>query len=331
MALREVTITGGEPGRFLGRECVRFDEKAPVIVPQGGPQLLDGSVELELAVTGERAFPGVAWRVNGDNYESFFIRPHQRGNPDACQYTPVFNGVYGWQLYHGGGFWAPIDFPINKWFQLRVLFRGDRAEAYVDDLSKPALVMARQRGLLAAGGVGILPGGGVIVARFACDANVPTLRGALPPAEEATPGTVPGWWVSNIVAEGVPPAGARTWTYLKTEPAGLANLARIHPLGQTLNTAFARATVHAASGGRRLMEFGFSDRVVIYLNGRPLYAGRDDYRSRDYRFLGSIGWYDTLVLDLQEGDNELLVAVSETMGGWGLQARFTDPGGLSFS
>lgn len=331
MALREVTITGGQAGEFLGRECVRFDENSPVIVPQGGLELLDGSVEMELAVTGERAFPGVAWRVNGDTYETFFIRPHQRGNPDACQYTPVFNGVYAWQLYHHGGFWAPLDYPINRWFKLRVLFRGDRAEAYVDDMSTPGLVMARMRVPLAAGGVAIMPGGGVLVARFACDASVPTLRGALPPAEEATPGTVPGWWVSNIVTEGVPPANARTWTYLEAEPSGLVNLARVHPLGQTLNTAFARATVHAAAAGPRLMEFGFSDRVVVYLNGRPLYAGRDDYRSRDYRFLGSIGWYDTLAVDLREGDNELLMAVSETFGGWGVQARFSDPGGLTFS
>jgi len=34
-------------------------------------------------------------------FEHFYIRPHQSGNPDANQYTPVFNGVSAWQLYHG--------------------------------------------------------------------------------------------------------------------------------------------------------------------------------------------------------------------------------------
>jgi hypothetical protein len=52
-------------------------------------------------------------------------------------------------------------------------------------------------------------------------------------------------------------------------------------------------------------------------------------RSRDYRFLGSIGWYDTIYLPLVAGDNELVVAVSEDLGGWGLQARFPDPSGLT--
>ena len=78
------------------------------------------------------------------------------------------------------------------------------------------------------------------------------------------------------------------------------------------------------------MDFGFSDRAVVYLNRRALYRGDDTYRSRDYRFLGSIGWWDTLYLPLVEGDNELVVAVSETFGGWGVQARFPEVDGLSF-
>ena len=80
----------------------------------------------------------------------------------------------------------------------------------------------------------------------------------------------------------------------------------------------------------RVLEIGFSDRVVVYLNGRALFRGNDTYRSRDYRFLGSIGFWDALFLPLLEGDNELVVAVSETFGGWGVQARFPDPTGIDF-
>jgi hypothetical protein len=69
------------------------------------------------------------------------------------------------------------------------------------------------------------------------------------------------------------------------------------------------------------LEFGFSDRAVVFLDRRPLFRGDDAYRTRDYRFLGSIGWWDTVYLPLREGANELVVAVSETFGGWGLQAR----------
>jgi hypothetical protein len=32
-------------------------------------------------------------------------------------------------------------------------------------------------------------------------------------------------------------------------------------------------------------------------------------------------------LDLQQGDNELLLMVTESFGGWGFRARITDVGG----
>ena len=331
MSLRQLAIPTGTPVEHLGRADIRFDERTQALVPIGDIELVNGTVQVDLALSGARSFPGLAWRIGRDSYESFFVRPHQSGHPDSVQYTPVFNDVSAWQLYTGSGFWASIELPRDRWFSLRVCFAGDRGEAFVDDLETPALVFSRLRLPIGAGGIGIQASpDGVQYANFAYDPAVPKLRGAPPPVEELQPGTVPGWWVSNLVSEGIAPAVARTWTYLQAEPSGLANLARVHPLGVTLNTVFARTTLVAASAGIRAMDLGFSDRAVVYLNGRPLFAGRDDYRSRDYRFLGSIGYWDTVFLPLAQGDNELVVAVSETFGGWGVQARLQDPTGITF-
>lgn len=96
------------------------------------------------------------------------------------------------------------------------------------------------------------------------------------------------------------------------------------------NTVFARTVIRSDAAQTKRLDFGFSDRAVVHLNGRALYRGDDAYRSRDYRFLGSIGYFDSLYLPLVEGDNELLVAVSEDFGGWGVQARFPDALGLTF-
>src|SRR4051812_26225052 len=322
MAMHEISIAGANPTERLERPCVRFDNDVSAAVAIGDVQMVDGTVQVDVAVTGERSFPGLAWRVRDNDYESFFIRPHQSGNPDSIQYTPVFNGVSGWQLYHGSGYTSAVGLPVESWFTLRVSFAGDRAEAYVGDMETPALVFARLRGAVAPGRLAILPGGpGTYFASFMYDPAPPALRGPEPRQDELQPGTVPGWWVSNLVSEGVAAASARTWAYLATESSGLANLARVHPLGMTLNTVFARTTVVAQTAGLRALDLGFSDRAVVYLNGRPVFAGRDDYRSRDYRFLGSIGWWDTVFLPLETGENELVVAVSETIGGWGLMAR----------
>ena len=111
------------------------------------------------------------------------------------------------------------------------------------------------------------------------------------------------------------------WTTLEAEPSGLVNLARTTGIVGDRNTVLARATIHSEHARTRSLAFGFSDRAVVYLNGHALYRGDDTYRSRDHRFLGSIGLWDTLYLPLEAGANELVVAVSEDFGGWGVLAR----------
>src|SRR5262249_4049589 len=117
---------------------------------------------------------------------------------------------------------------------------------------------------------------------------------------------------------------------LDAEPNGLADLSRVNGIREDCNTVLARATIRSDRARTARMDFGFSDRAAVYLNGRPLYGGDDTYRSRDYRFLGSIGWWDSLFLRLVTGDNELAIAVSESFGGWGVQARFPDEEGITF-
>ena len=110
-------------------------------------------------------------------------------------------------------------------------------------------------------------------------------------------------------------------TPLASEPSGLDNLARVQGIVDRRNTVIARTTIDSPRPQTQRLALGFSDRARVFLNGCPLYEGDDAYRSRDYRFLGCIGWYDVLHLPLEEGANELAVAVSEDFGGWGVQAR----------
>jgi len=309
------------PATLDGRRCTAASGFGVVLADV---ELQDGTIELELAVGRERAFHGVVWRARDtENYESFFVRPHQVGNSDAIQYTPVFNGISSWQLYHGDGFWAAVGFPLGEWFRIRIVFAGDRAETYVTDLEEPALVSVL-KAPADAGRVGVLVGGpDVHLGAFACHQET---RFRVPPPTKpaARPEVVREWDVSDAFPESLGElalAETRTWTTIESEPSGLVNLARVQGICDGRNTVLARTRIHADQAVTRRLELGFSDRAVVYLNGVALYRGDDTYRSRDYRFLGSIGWYDALYLPLVEGDNELVVAVSEELGGWGVQAR----------
>lgn len=351
-ALREVPLDspawGWKPGDVstvdhLGRSAIAFGESADLIASPADIELTDGVVEIDMAVTGERAFHGVVWRIRDEadrNYESFYVRPHQVGNDDSVQYNPVFNDVASWQLYHEPGFWAAVRFPIGEWFTVRVVFAGSRAEVFVGDLGAPALEIAELKMPVVAGRIGMLIGGpGLFVARFAYADAAPAFVGTNPlPPRLAGPlsGIVPVWLVSDAFVE---PARSPTelgpraldrhhWTRLHAEPTGLANLAVLQGIVDDRNTVWARTTIHAERAGVRAMALGFSDRATVYLNGVALYRGNDTYRSRDYRFLGSIGWYDTVYLPLVTGANDLTIAVSESLGGWGLQGRFDNLDGI---
>jgi hypothetical protein len=84
-------------------------------------QFTDGIIEFDMAVSGDRGFMGVVWRVQDfENYEEFYIRPHQSGNPDANQYQPVFNGLAAWQLYHGEGYGAAVKYEFNQWTHVKI-------------------------------------------------------------------------------------------------------------------------------------------------------------------------------------------------------------------
>ena len=310
------------PAVYGNRACI---ELADTLATVEGLALQDGAIEVDLAVGPERGFYGLVWRLqDARTYESFFVRPHQVGNPDSIQYTPVFNDVSAWQLYHGDRFWAPVSFPTGGWFRLRVVFAGRRAEFYVGDLETPVLVTSELRMEPLPGAVGLLVGGPPIhVADFRI--GDPGFRAEEQPPTPALARRIEAWAVSDPFPErelgAEPPLEGRTWTLLDAEPSGLANLARVHGVDGGRDTVLARATIRAERAEVRAVELGFSDRALVYLNGRALYRGDDTYRSRDYRFLGSIGWYDTLYLPLEAGDNDLVVAVSEDFGGWGVQAR----------
>lgn len=323
----------------LGRTSLRLKGGTAILE---GVDLLDGWIELDVSFSPERGFVGGIWRVEDEeNHELFYLRPHQSGNPDATQYTPVFHGVWGWQLYLAPRYAVPVEHRFGEWMRVRIVFAGGRAAIYVDDLETPVLVVDDLKRDPAAGAVGLSAGdfAPAWFSRFAYgEGGGPIPASAGEAAPESAPGTLGAWRVSDAFAEsdldgvvelGAGQLGGRAWTTLPAEPGGLANLARVQGLGAGRNTAFAAATLTSDRARTAALAFGFSDRVRVYLNGRLLFRGDDGYTTRDYRFLGSIGYFDTLYLPLEEGDNELVLAVSESFGGWGVQARLEDPDGVA--
>jgi hypothetical protein len=122
---------------------------------------------------------------------------------------------------------------------------------------------------------------------------------------------------------------ALQWQRLDAEDTGITNISRLRILAEGANTVFARLRIDSDRPQPLDLHFGYSDTAQVFLNGRKLYAGNRLYESQDYRYLGTIGLFDSLSLDLRSGSNEVLIAVGERFGGWGLMAAIDPPPGVS--
>lgn len=117
---------------------------------------------------------------------------------------------------------------------------------------------------------------------------------------------------------------SRSWIQLSAEKSGIANLARVQGIGEATDTVFARVVVASDGPVVRELSLGYSDVAAVFVNDALIYKGNNTYQSRDYRYLGTIGMFDRVALPLQEGENEVWIAVSEAFGGWGILATITD-------
>lgn len=304
-------------------------------------QFTDGVIEFDIAFTKERGFMGAVWRMQDfENYEEFYLRPHQSGNPDANQYQPVFNGMAAWQLYYGEGYSSPVQYDFNQWMHVRILVSGSNAEIYIKDMTTPALLVPELKREVKGGRVGLSVGNfaPAYYSNFSFQpmTNV-QLKGRAKALYSAPAGTVMSWMISSAIEgkslEGKyqltpPDAQKLSWKKLDCESTGICNLARLQGIKEERDTVFARLIIQSEREQVKRIRFGFSDAVRVYFNDRLLYGGSDIYQSRDYRFLGTVGLFDELYLPLKQGDNELWMAVTENFGGWGIKAMFDNMDGI---
>jgi hypothetical protein len=308
----------------------------------------DGTISFDVQVTRRRSFVYLWFRMADDREtEEFYLRPHKSGLPDALQYAPVFQGHSQWQLHHGPGGTAAVEFNPGAWTRVRVVARGTQAALFLGDGPQPALLVPRLARAPRAGYIALrastppgTPGSGP-VARFANVRVEPDVADfAFPPAPAAAPapGVVTAWAVSRAWAprEGedlaLPAADSvAPFSAVRAEPSGLVQLHRSVALPEKsrAGAAVARVRVRAAQAGLRAFDLGFSDDALVLVNGKPLFRGEGSYSYDEPRREGLIGYDQARVfLPLVEGDNDLAVVVQDGFGGWGLMGRFPDPSGL---
>nr|NQU90221.1 DUF1080 domain-containing protein [Bacteroidota bacterium] len=297
----------------------------------------DGTIEVDMAVSGDRSYPGINFRVQSpQDYEHFYIRPHRAGlYPDALQYCPSINGNSSWQLYSGEGFTNEVEIPVNEWFHIKLEVKGDQARVYINGKENPELeifnlIHGNSEGTLS---LAAPANGSAYFSNFSYTKDdVPEFE----PAPAPTPGAgmIMDWEISqtfrtiDIEFDESPKAqGIENieWQKIQADKNGLVDLSKYRSrLSRAPDMVYARTTLHSENGEIFELKFGYSDAAIVFLNDQPLFFGNSGYTVRDPSFLGIIGLNDALYLPLQKGENELLLGVAESFGGWGFMCQDGD-------
>lgn len=329
---------------YLGREALKLT--AGRVIAQD-IDFLDGVIEFDAAFEEQQSFIGAGWRlVDNRNFEEMYFRAHLNNEPDTLQYTPVYNGLSAWQIFYDEHSIAPITHNYYGWNHVKIVVHGDSAEIFYNGSSEPSLHIRKMDRDAASGSINLRVSGQgagpIYFSNFSISplSDSDRITPAPEPEVDLPQGLINQWQVSAPVAESTvedelqltaSTSGAAQWQTLAVDDKGFSNIAQLHPRTQDDNTVFIRATIDSNSDQFKEMLFGFSDRVRIYLNGKRIYTGIGGWRIRNYSYMGLVSFHDAVGLDLQSGENELLIAVSETFGGWGWGAAIADRDGIEIN
>ncbi len=336
-----------EVENFDGRQTLVLGETTPAQTVSFGAAFLKntrmgtGTIEYDVMLNENTAnFAGIRFHVQPDgSYEDFYQRSHRSGDPDASQYMAVYNDVPSWQLYQGPAFSTATVFDFGTWTSVKLVVDDTLADVFIGDMDKPALTFELEHGDTM-GGIGLWAFNLAGTPRFSNVRVTPNndvkILGQPKRVSTLSPGTFMDWKVStafdgkkldgitNLADLKHTALDSSERTSITADKNGRLNLARVQGLALEKDTVLAEITIDVEEATTREVEFGFSDDVRVYVNGELVFSGSDRFGSRDYRFLGTIGYYDTVVARLKKGSNSIQFAVTENIQdptGWAVQAR----------
>lgn len=302
---------------------------------------LNGTIEYDIFLKEEQAFPGVYFRATKNfDAEQWFMRPHLSGKPDANQAAPATKGITPWQLYFGKKYSFPYNYKFDDWTHVKLVINNNRAQVFLDYSEKPNLSWnlfhKTQEGKITFRGGRFT---GMHLANIKITPSQTKIIGFNPIERPSLKNLISKWKISNMFEEKQLDdltnfkslLNSRKWLgSIEIEEGTAANISRKLQLynGKPGNTVFAKIEIYSDKKQTKIFDFGYSDRTVAFLNGKPIYKGTNKWRSRDYRYLGTIGLYDAVYLHLKKGKNTLIMAVSEDFGGWLITGRFKDTNGI---
>ena len=312
-----------------------FDNRETLVLKQGRAMVKqlnfkNGTVAVDVYANPKRSFAGINFRENNDNMEEVYLRMHKSNQVDAMQYTPVFNNESNWQLYREHQ--ANIGFKKEGWNTLQIEVQHQSAKVYVNAIM--VLAVDQLKTDESEGGLGLwaLFGNRFSNFRVTHTESSPKAKTATPRVKD--PAIISTWDLSpSALYEeeklDFEQFSKASYTEVTTEASGLLPLSKYAK--KTSAGSFeqnkedyvvAKTTIEAQQAETRLFSFDYSDKIIVYLNGQPLFKGNNAFRHKGPQHTGHMAiTTNKLYLPLKKGTNQIHCVVIDKANGWGLMAK----------
>ena len=315
-----------------GKDVIKLDRG---IVWTKGIDFADGIIEVDLSVYPERSFAGICFRGDEQgNAEMIYLRVPLSGRDDAIQYVPSFNNEANWQLYPEHQ--ANYIFPQTGWVHMKIVVSGNTAQLFMDTVTQPVLTISNLRTHNPSGKIGLTCLGEETFANLTCTPMPQSAPTAVAVRKEE--GLITQYQISQSYTidkqtkELAYPSGMKlNWKTVYTDEDGLLNISKYYVKknsetyqSRSNDMVWLKQELVADEPITRRMNFDFSNRVWVFLNGQILYHGDHSFFLKGSLYVGSIDKKfisDALYLPLKKGNNELLIGISAVADGWGIISK----------
>jgi hypothetical protein len=312
----------------------------------------NGTVEYDVELG--MGFPGINFHMSDDrkNGDNFYLRYFGTTSPEnrvTLQYAAIIDGLSMWDMTDE--YQAGASLKIPGWNHVKLVVSGKQMKAYVNDMSRPALIVPALESGLQDGGISF-SGGEVTIAnlviRPGAIENLDPTQGFIAayndtryvrnwqvsPAKEFPYGKELVTSLAYLGGTQELPDSTTKWTSIQAEDRGIVNLSRL--FGKVENNgrriAWLKTTIESDRAQERILNLGFSDEVWLYVNGQILYIDKNHFGTPSQKLPRGRCTIEnaTVKLPLQQGKNEILIGLANYFYGWGIIARLDDTEGIHF-
>ena len=326
---------GKQKASFTKRDGVDVIKLDRGIVWTKGIDFADGIIEADLSVYPEKSLAGICFRGDEEgNAETIYLRVPLSGRDDAIQYVPAFNNEANWQLYPEHR--ANYVFPQTGWVHMKIVVRANTAQLFMDTVAKPVLTITNLRTHNRSGKIGFTCLGDETFANLTLTAMPPSAPVAV--AVRREDGLITQYHISQSYTidkqtkeVAYPSSMHFKWKTVATDEDGLLDISKYYSKensetyqSRSNDIVWLKQELVADEPVTRRMNFDFSNRVWIFLNGQILYHGDHSFFLKGPFFQGTIEKKfisDALYLPLKKGKNELLIGISAVADGWGIISK----------